>query len=338
MPLHDVHTRSFSSFRVAVVGYGSIGRRHYDNLGELGVTRRLAVRRQVVANAAPSPSIDVAVVHSNEAAMAAGVDLAIVCNPTSCHVDTALEYVAAGVPVLIEKPISDDLAAAEQLSTAAASGGVWAGMAYSLRYHPAYRLARELVLAGRIGRVSYAKAWFEGYLPDWHPGEDYRQSYAARRDLGGGALPTLDHELDYFNWCLGTAESVSRRTANSGALGIDADDTAMVTVCYPGNTLANAVFSLCRRDRSRGFEFVGSEATLRMQFETARLELVAGHRPAETLWQGAGYDLNDMYLEMLRGALTALAGGRPPPVALGAGVEALRLALGQTVGQVSNLP
>ena len=285
------------------------------------------VRRSAGAQGAFAPPADVEVVHSAEASFAAGVDLVIVCNPTRCHVDTALKCIAAGVPVLIEKPISDDLAAAEQLSTAAANAGTWAGMAYSLRYHPAYRLARDLLAAGRIGRVLYAKAWFEGYLPNWHPWEDYHQSYAARRDLGGGALPTLDHELDYFNWCFGRAESASGLTANSGALGIDADDIAMVTACYPGITMASAVFSLCRRDRSRGFVFVGSEATLQTQFETARLELLAGNdRPAEVIWHGIGYDVNDMYLEMLQGALNALAGGLPPPVALQAGVDALRLA------------
>ncbi|HUY31531.1 MAG TPA: Gfo/Idh/MocA family oxidoreductase [Pirellulales bacterium] len=326
--MDDSPPRSLSSLSVAVVGYGSIGRRHCDNLGELGIARRLVVRRQTGARAAFAPPAGVTVVHSAKAALAGGVDLAIVCNPTRWHVDTALEYVSAGVPVLVEKPISSDLAAAERLSTEAARGGVWAGMAYSLRYHPAYHLAREAILAGRIGRVLYAKAWFEGYLPDWHPWEDFRQSYAARRDLGGGALPTLDHEIDYFNWCLGTAVSAVGRTANSGALGIDADDVAMVTVGYPAGVVAGAVFSFCRRDRSRGFEFVGSEATLTMRFETSRLELLPGQdQPAEVLWEGIGYDLNDMYLEMLRGALTALAGGHPPPVALQAGVDALRVAL-----------
>jgi predicted dehydrogenase len=330
--MDDMPARPLSSLRVVIVGYGSIGRRHCDNLGVLGLTRRVVVLRPKGANPAFDPPADVAVVHSPEAALAGGVDLAIVCNPTCWHVDTALEYLKAGVPVLIEKPISDDLASAARLSTEAARRGVWAGMTYSLRYHPAYRLAREALLAGRIGRVLYAKAWFEGYLPDWHPWEDYRQSYAARRDLGGGALPTLDHELDYFNWCLGSAVSASIRTANSGALSIDADDVAMVTALYPAGVIADAVFSFCRHDRSRGFEFVGTEATLRMQFELARLELLAGRdRPAEVLWQEAGYDVNEMYLEVLRDALTALAGGRPPPVALEAGVDALRVALGDAM-------
>ena len=53
-------------------------------------------------------------------------------------------------------------------------------------------------------------------------------------------------------------------------------------------------------------------------------------RPAEVLWQGGGYDLNGMYLEMLRDALSALASDLPPPVALAAGVDALRVALGDT--------
>ena len=44
----------------------------------------------------------------------------------------------------------------------------------------------------------YAKAWFESYLPSWHPWEDYGLSYAARKDLGGGALRTLDHEIDFL--------------------------------------------------------------------------------------------------------------------------------------------
>ncbi len=68
-----------------------------------------------------------------------------------------------------------------------------------------------------------------------------------------------------------------------------------------------------------------------MQFETARLELLARQDcAAELVWQGADYDLNEMYLEMLRDALTALAAGRQPPVPLQAGVDALQVATGHS--------
>ncbi len=321
-------SRSIGDLRVAVVGLGSIGRRHLENLGRLGVERRVVVRRAAGANPAFEPPPGAAVVHSAAEALAQGLDAAVICNPTSAHVATTLDYVKAGVAVLVEKPISHRLDEAEQLAAEAGRRGTPAGMAYVMRYHPAYRLARDMLTAGTLGRMLYAKAWFEAYLPDWHPWEDYRRGYAARRELGGGALPTLDHELDFLNWCFGAPEGAAGSSGRSGALETDADDWAMLSIRYAGGFAASGVFSLCRRDRSRGFEFVGEQATLRFSFETGKLELPPGpQREGEVLWDGAGYDLNEAYLAMLRDYLSALAAGeKRPPVPLETGLAALRIA------------
>ena len=325
---------SLQALRVAVVGLGSIGRRHLENLNRLGVAARVAVRRPRGANAAFEPPAGVAVAHSLQEALGDPLDAAIICNPTSLHVATALEYLEAGVPVLIEKPIAHRLDDAERLIVAARRSGACAGMAYAMRYHPAYRLARDAIAEGRIGRMLYAKVWFEAYLPDWHPWEDYRQGYAARRDLGGGALPTLDHELDFLNWCLGQAERAEGRSGRSGALDMDADDWATLSMRYPSGVTAGGTFSLCRRDRSRGFEFVGERGTLQFDFESGRLELArGGEHGAELLWNGAAYDLNDIYLEMLRDFLGAVVDRRrQAPVPLEAGLHALRVAGAATGG------
>jgi predicted dehydrogenase len=324
---------SLQALRVAVVGLGSIGRRHLENLDRLGVARRVVVRRPRGANAAFEPPGGVAVGHSLQDALGDRLDAAIICNPTSLHVETALEYLEAGVAVLIEKPIAHRLEDAERLIAAARRSGACAGMAYAMRYHPAYRLAHDAIADERLGRMLYAKVWFEAYLPDWHPWEDYRESYAARRDLGGGALPTLDHEIDFLNWCLGQAEWFEGRSGRSGALDIDAGDWATLSMRYPGGVMAGGMFSLCRRDRSRGFEFVGERGTLRFNLESSRLVLSrGGEYGAELLWNGAGYDLNDIYLEMLRDFLGVLVDRRPPPVPLEAGLHALRVAGAATGG------
>ena len=323
--------RSLADLCVAVVGLGSIGRRHLENLGRLGVGRKLVVRRAHGKNPAFAPPADAVVVDSHQAALAAPLDAAIICNPTSEHVPAALAYLAAGVPVLVEKPISHRLDEAQRLIAAAKEGGARAGMAYVMRYHPAYRLAREAVAAGRLGRLLYAKVWFEAYLPDWHPWEDYRQGYAARRELGGGALPTLDHEIDFLNWLLGAPESAAGRSGRSGALEMNADDWATLSIEYPGGVQASGVFSLCRRDRSRGFELIGERGTLAFRFETGRLELLDGRGEPEALWAAAGYDLNDPYLALLRDFLGALLDpGREPPIPLAAGWHALRVAASAT--------
>ncbi len=94
---------------------------------------------------------------------------------------------------------------------------------------------------------------------------------------------------------------------------------------YAGGVAASGAFSLCRRDRSRGFELVGEQATLRFHFETGKLELLNGGE-RQTLWDGAEYDLNDAYLAMLRHFLEALIDHRATPIGLEAGLQALRVA------------
>lgn len=323
------------ALNVAVVGLGSIGRRHLENLGRLGIGRRLVVRRSRGANPAMQPPPDAVVVHGVQAALAERPDAAIICNPTSLHVETALAFLEAGVAVLVEKPLSHCPSEAARLLQAASRHRAKAGMAYCMRYHPAYAQAREALRAGRIGRVLYAKTWFESFLPDWHPWEDYRQSYAARRVLGGGVLPTVDHEIDFLNWCLGSPQHVGGTAIRTGALETDAEDLAMLSMVYRGAITAGLVLSLCRRDRSRGFEFIGSQGSLRFRLESPQLELVsAPDQPYQILWDGTGYDLNEAYVNMLADFLQNVAAGQPPPVPLEAGQAALRVACEVRGGEV----
>jgi predicted dehydrogenase len=317
-------TAALREMRVAVVGYGSIGRRHSENLRRLGIGSMVLVRRDAASNAAFTIPADAIVVHDARQAVERGIDLAIVDNPTRQHVQAATPFLAAGIPVLIEKPIAADVAEARRLQILAAKHGILCGTAYCMRYHPAYRLAREAITQGRLGRVLYAKAWFESWLPDWHPWEDYRQSYAARRDLGGGVLPTLDHELDFLCWCLGRPRNAVGTSHRSGALEMGVDDVASLAIEYAGGATAHCLLSLCRRDRQRGFEFIGSQASLRYSLETGQL-LLCREAASEVLWNGREYDTNQMYLEMLADFVEAVATGRPAPVPLDAGIAALEI-------------
>lgn len=311
---------------VAVVGYGSIGRRHSDNLAKLGVSRRLVVRRQGTVNPTFTPPDDVQVMYSVQESIQAGIDLALICNPTALHIATAQEFFRAGVPILIEKPLAASLSQAERFVDDVEQSGVSAGMAYCLHYHPAYVMAREYVQQGKLGVIERAGAWFESYLPDWHPWEDYRQSYAARAELGGGVLPTLDHEIDFVLWCFGPPQSSSVQSWRSGTLDAGVDDSAKITMNYPAHVV-DIDLSFCQRERRRGFEFVGNKATLSFSFEQQRLQIVDRETAnKQTLWHEPEYDVNDMYLATLRDALNAIAAGRPLPVPLRAGLDALRVA------------
>jgi predicted dehydrogenase len=317
---------AYSGLTVAIIGFGSIGRRHAENLRALGVDRLVIVRRGEHANPAFAAAAAAHVVTNLQAAIEVQPDLAIVTNPTSLHVQTARALVEAGVPVLIEKPVGHRLDEAQALANIVNDRSAFCSMAYCMRYHPAYALARRAMHEGRIGRVLYARAWFESFLPGWHPWEDYRTSYAARRELGGGVLPTLDHDIDYFNWCFGSPEATHGWSLNTQSLDIDVDDWATLVVRYAGGIAATLSMSFSRQDRRRGFEIVGQEGTLRFSMEQGQLLLCRGETN-EVLWNGRGYDLNQMYADMLADVLTALVHQPrlPPPAPLAAGLAALAM-------------
>lgn len=318
-----------SDLRVAVVGYGSIGRRHVDNLLRLGAQRVTIVRRRWERNTAFTPPTGTTIVASIEEALARGVDLALICNPTSLHLDAAAPFVAAGAPTLIEKPLAASLRQmqAAQSWLGATSSNV--GVAYCLRYHPAYRIAHEFVASGRLGAPRSVSAWFESYLPDWHPWEDYRTSYAARRELGGGVLPTLDHELDFLQWCFGKPVDVDGVCRRSGLLDMDADDIAHLQLRFSGDIRSEVRLSLCSRERSRGFEFIGANGSLRFDWASQCLTFhpapcAAGWGSEQVLWHAPQWDVNEMYVDLLRDVLVAVASGRELPTGWEAGQESLR--------------
>jgi len=291
-----------------VIGLGSIGNRHLNNLLSLGVGNMTVVRRPDSHNSQFTPPANVDVQFSLAEALAMNPDFAIVCNPSHLHASTATECLEAGVHVLIEKPLGRCVGPDEQrlIDVASTSDRVCA-MAYCMRYHPAYRLAHEQIRSGTIGRCLYAKAWFEGYLPDWHPWEDYKQSYAGLKEQGGGVLRTLDHEIDFMNWVLGPAQSADGSAINTGGIGIEVDDLAMYCLHHPDRVTSQITTSFCRKPASRGFEFVGDAGVLSFRMEEGKLlrGLHTYHREQEMILDLANYDVNQMYLELASAFLRA---------------------------------
>ena len=158
-------------------------------------------------------------------------------------------------------------------------------MGFQFRFHPGLLRCRELIDAGRIGKpLSFRAEWGE-YLPGWHPWEDYRKSYSARKDLGGGVLLTLSHPLDYIRWFFGDPEWIWAMNGKISDLELDVDDIAEIgmrdrdqLLCTARKALpaqvSHAVFGddvihvvlaggADRTGRERGFDFADRAALRR---------------------------------------------------------------------------
>ena len=286
--------------KVLVVGCGSIGRRHIDNLTRIGGHELIAYRTRREGVAELAQRYGVRSVFSLEEALAQHPDVAIIANPTSLHVPIALEAVRAGCHVFIEKPLSHSMEGVDELLGMARERQRVVCVAYQWRFHPLLARVKALIDSGAIGRVVSLRAQVGQYLPDWHPWEDYRQGYYARRDLGGGVILTLSHELDYVLWWLGQPEAVTCFAERGGRLEIDTEGLAEMILRFPNGTLASIHMDYYQRTVTRTCHLIGEDGLVEIDLErgVARTFFAARERWEEDTLP-AGFAPNQMYLDEL---------------------------------------
>src|SRR5688572_10425351 len=120
------------SIRVLVVGLGSIGRRHVENLRTLGVSDFVAVRSHL--GRSDSRPYGIREVASLDEGLSAKPDFAVISTPTRFHVETARYLAAAGCPFLLEKPISDSMEGVEALAETVREKRIWTLVGFNLRF------------------------------------------------------------------------------------------------------------------------------------------------------------------------------------------------------------
>ena len=249
--------------RVVVTGLGSIGRRHVRNLRSIDSGIHIVAWRH-----APGPVPDDVlcslerVVYSQVEALACQPDFAIIATTSAIHAQAALAFARAGVHLFVEKPLSDQLDAVDELLDECEKRGLVLMVGYNLRFDRALRTVREAMLANRIGRVLALRAEVGQYLPDWRPEVDYRRTGSAERCLGGGAVLELSHELDYVSWLLGQVQWVSAHLFRLSDLEIDVEDTAELTLQFAGGAIASLHLDMVQRAATRTCRLIGTGGTL----------------------------------------------------------------------------
>lgn len=289
---------------VAVLGQGSIGRRHTGLLLDAGCD---VIAHDPFAAAVVDGSRAAA---SSEEALDAA-EAVVVATPTSEHLAQALAAVRAGCHALVEKPLSTSPEGVDELLAAAREGGRVLAVGFNLRFHPGPAQVRELVAGGAVGTPLRAEVTFGSWLPGWRPGTDYRTSYSARRELGGGVLLDAIHEIDYAVWALGDVAEASGWLARLSDLEMDVEDTALLTLRHRSGVLTTIGLDYLDRSYRRGCRIVGSEASLDWRWEAERIDLLTADggcesRPAPSAVDHAYRAQTAAFLDAVRsGEITA---------------------------------
>ena len=185
-------------------------------------------------------------------------------------------------------------------------------MGFQYRFHPGLRKAKELLDAGIIGRaVSFRAEWGE-YLPNWHPWEDYRKSYSARGDLGGGVLLTLSHPLDYVRWLFGEPEILWGLSSKISDLELSVDDVAEIGMTMRNGMAGSIHLDYYRRPVRNQLEVIGTEGCLKWTNDSAVVEVFGADGSVKTYPPAEGFERNWLFLDETRHFVDVTAGKVAP--------------------------
>jgi predicted dehydrogenase len=226
--------------RIAVAGAGLIGRRHIEEIDASGSAQLAAIVDPSPATQEVADKFGVASYGSLAELFAEDEpDGVVLATPNQLHVDGGLECVAAGVPVLVEKPIGDTVEGGTRLVEAAEAAGVPLLTGHHRNHSPIMTKAREVVRSGALGSIVAVVGTALFYKPD-----DYFDVGGGwRREPGGGPiLLNLIHEVNNLQSLVGDVVQVQATTSNA-TRGFPVEDTAAMVFTFDNGALGTFLLS-----------------------------------------------------------------------------------------------
>jgi len=215
--------------KIIFFGLGSIGQRHAKLLIKSGGHEIFALRTH--QSDAPKPDFPVKELNSWEQVDAIKAQIAFITNPTSMHIPTAIECAKRGMSLFMEKPLGSSDEGLDELLAIVEKKQLVSYVAYCLRFHPVILHLKELLSKETCLHMQIEAA---SYLPTWRPDRDHKKSYSSNRNLGGGVIFDLSHEIDYVDFFLGPVKQINGQCSRSGNVTVDAEDCADMQIQCAG--------------------------------------------------------------------------------------------------------
>jgi predicted dehydrogenase len=282
--------------RHLIIGGGSIGKRHIRNLKQLGFTEIACLKR--------APDLDfeqemgVRVLTDRQACIDFAPDSVFICTPTSLHLEGIEIAQSCGAHIFMEKPLIHSRDLLDQAKAKMKDYTHVFFIGFMLRFHPLIQVIQDWVKSEKLGKVWGARFEFGSYLPYWHPWEDHREGYAGRKDLGGGVINTITHELDLVLHLFGSPHQIRCSKMNLGKLGIDVEEIAEAHFIYEDKLVSLHVDYL-QKDYDRNIKIWFDEGVITWNWHENRVS-IKQHKGESITVPLEAFDVNQLYLDEVK--------------------------------------
>lgn len=307
-----------------VIGIGSIGQRHYRNLQKLG--HAVAVVRSNASGRPDRPFVQnflnaealegrnvIQYFDLDEAIASFHPDAVFITNPNHLHFDVALRVARSGLPMFIEKPLFHDRQHTSEIRKAVSVNHVLIMVGYNLRFHPLLSKMKQLYEEDAIGKAIAADVVVGENIADWHPWEDYLDTYAPYNKSGGGVLLCFSHDIDYAYWFFGKPSNIQAIGGKITPLGGDGEDMVKSLWEYKDGPIVSLHLDYWQRPPIRRFSILGERGSLHWDYYLKTLAL-NNHVSRDTQLFNApcNFDRNDMFIAETRDFIECMETGKEP--------------------------
>ncbi len=284
--------------KILIVGLGSIGKRHLNNIFSLGY-REIALVSS--GKNIPKEYSALQIFTTIQAAIEVEkFDAAVICTPTAQHIEALTLLLESGIKnIYVEKPVSNtfnDILKVQSLITNSSSR---VQVGFDMHYDLGLQKVKSLIQQKVIGQIVSVNAQVGQYLPDWRPQEDYSKGMSAKKETGGGVMLDLVHEFDYLYWLFGKAQTIASLNKNSGSLNIETEDIAEVLVKFKSGVIGTIHLDYLQQKLVRNCLVTGSAGSIKWDLSTSKVYWILKDK-TEYEFNYSSFERNDRFVNIIK--------------------------------------
>lgn len=297
---------------ILILGLGSIGQRHLRNLKKLDKSVNFfSYRRMYQApllsgkNKIRKGKIEETYKIKNFKKFRdiKNIDTAFICTPSRFHVKEAIKLIKKNIHVFVEKPLGSNTKGINELrNILSKKPNLKSMMGFQLKFNPIILKLKKLISQNKIGKIYNIFIHHGEHIDDFHPYENYKKSYAARKELGGGVVLTQIHEIDYLiflfkSYKLKILKSVASRNSN---LKINVEDNLNTIIeLKKGSIKINCFLHLnyYERPKKRQIILLGEKGKIECDLNKGYINIFKNNKLKEIKFK---FDRNQIFINQVK--------------------------------------
>jgi predicted dehydrogenase len=295
--------------KFAIIGYGSIGVRHLQNLISLGEEDIIIVSSHIKTRLINISGKSINVVNSIYEVVDS-IDVMIISNETNLHLKYLKIAINKGIHAYIEKPIACQLNEVNNIFKEAINKKLVMAVGTQFRFNELLNKLKKIIDNNYFGRIISVMSSHGEHIADYHPSEDYKLSYSANKKQCGGILLTQIHHLDYLDWLFGPFSYVYANEMLSPSLEIDVESVINYSlVSSKTNLQVHGHMNYFQRPKSTSLSIIGENGSAFWNYEDNKMRLFKDSNCFEEISYS---DRNQMFLLSMKNFLESVRFSKKP--------------------------